>query len=70
MKRFIKNGDMRDLIEFAKNLGYSVDQTKGKHIKFSQPGTNPIFTSSTPSDCRSWLNCRARLKRHIAQVAA
>ena len=70
MNRFIKNGDMRDLIEYAKNLGYSVDQTKGKHIKFSHAGVSPIFTSSTPSDCRSWQNCRSRLKRYIAQVAA
>lgn len=63
MSLSIKNGDMRDLVEFAKGLGYRIEQTNGKHIKFSLPGAKPIFTSSTPSDRRSWMNCRARLKR-------
>lgn len=64
----IKNGEMRDLVEFAQNLGYSVEKSKGGHIKFVQPGVDPTFTSATPSDHRSWKNCRARLRRAVVNV--
>jgi hypothetical protein len=66
----IKNGDMRDLVDYAKGLGWGIEQTNGKHLKFFMPGTKPVFTSSTPSDRRSWRNCKARLKRFAAEAAA
>ena len=66
----IKNSAMRELVEFARSLGYSVERSKSGHIKFMQAGISPIFTSSTPSDCRSWMNCKARLKRQVSHVAA
>lgn len=71
-KQFIKNSDMRELVKFAEGIGYSVELTKNKHLKFILPGNSPIFTSSTPSDYRSWTNCKARLKRLVscAGVAA
>ena len=66
----IKNNGMRELVEFAMQLGYAVERSKSGHIKFTQPGISPTFTSSTPSDCRAWLNCKARLKRQVVQMVA
>lgn len=61
---------MRELVNFAEGIGYSVELTKGKHLKFTLPGVSPVFTSSTPSDYRSWANCRARLKRLVSGLMA
>ena len=66
----IKNSEMRELVEFADGLGYSAEKTKGGHIKFSCPGIPATFTSATPSDYRSWTNCRARLRRQVERQAA
>ena len=61
------NGELRALIEFAKSLGWSVERTNNRHVKFTMAGAQTVFTSGTPSDSRSWKNCRARLKRFANQ---
>lgn len=69
-RKFIKSSDMRDLVNYAEGFGYSVELTRNKHLKFTLPGVPPVFTSSTPSDRRSWANCRALLKRLVGGLVA
>lgn len=55
--------NLRQLVEFAEANGWSVSRTRGGHIRFTKPGLGSIYTSSTPSDYRSELNAKARLRR-------
>lgn len=64
-RAFVKNKDTRELIEFAKSLGFLAVPARSGHIKFTRPGCQPIFTSSTPSDHRAWLNAKSNMKRAL-----
>lgn len=54
---------LQDLAEYASRHGWSISRTSGGHICFTKPGYPPVYTSSTPSDPRSALNARAKLRR-------
>lgn len=52
-----------ELWVYASSAGWSVKRTNGGHLRFSKPGRPFIFTSSTPSDRRAYLNALAMLRR-------
>jgi len=51
------------LFAYAWTAGWSASRTNGGHLRFSKPGRPFIFTSSTPSDRRAYLNALAMLRR-------
>lgn len=61
---------LRGLIEFALQYGWTVVRTPGGHLKFSKPGLPPIYTGSTASDYRAERNARAQLRRAVRQAQA
>ena len=48
---------------YATDHGWQVSLTRGGHLRFTKPGRGPVFTSSTPSDRRAYLNALAMLRR-------
>lgn len=54
---------------YACSAGWSIKRTNGGHLRFSKPGRPVIFTSSTPSDRRAYLNALAMLRRADRQTA-
>lgn len=58
----VGNKDMQQLIRQAEDLGVRVEKTGGNHLVFYTP-SGPVYTASTPSDRRSVLNARSRLRR-------
>ncbi|HBO1296505.1 TPA: type II toxin-antitoxin system HicA family toxin [Pseudomonas aeruginosa] len=55
--------DLKRLVSFAQSAGWTVQQTRKLHLKFTKPGRQPVFTSGTPSDRRAWLNAKAQLSQ-------
>lgn len=54
----------KDLIELAREQGWTVESTKKGHITFLSPdGRHRIVCGSTESDHRAVRNTRARLRR-------
>jgi hypothetical protein len=51
------------LLAYAWTAGWSITRTRGGHLRFAKPGRPSIFTSSTPSDRRAYLNALAMLRR-------
>lgn len=51
------------LFDYAAVNGWQVKRTNGGHLRFAKPGRAAIFTSSTPSDRRAYLNALAMLRR-------
>lgn len=54
-----------DLIREARSQGWVVEVSRGAHVRFLPPDrtARPVYAASTPSDQRSWLNVRAKLRR-------
>lgn len=65
-RSLVKSKEMRELVGFAEKLGFSVQMTNSGHVKFNMAGRLPVFTSSTPSDGRAWLNAKSQLRRVAA----
>jgi hypothetical protein len=60
----------RQLRSLASAYGWSLEHTRGGHLKLTHPAAAvPIFTASTPSDRRALRNVRAELRRRGAGVA-
>lgn len=57
------NETVRRLLEYAAEGGWTASHTRGGHLKFSRPGSKPVFCSSTCSDHRAFKNARADLRR-------
>lgn len=56
---------MRSLVKELEQEGYSVVRSNGGHLRITHPDlTGPVFTSSTPSDWRTYRNLRATLRRN------
>ncbi len=52
------------VVRYAVAHDWTVERTRGGHVKLSKPGCAPVFTSFTPSDGkRSALNAIAQLRR-------
>lgn len=63
------NNDVRALIAYAEERGFTAERTNGGHIKFLHPQVaKPLFTSSTPSDWRTVENSKAQLRRALRQA--
>lgn len=60
--------DFRDLVEWAKALGFECEMTKGNHIVFRRPNTAPVFASMTPGCPYARQNTRRDLKRALAEA--
>lgn len=67
-RKFVHDKKTRELVDFAKGLGFEAILGRGGHLKFSRPGCMPIFTSSTPGDHRAWLNAKSNLKRSVKNL--
>src|SRR5690606_11515837 len=52
-----------ELLIYAADHGWQISLTHGGHLRFTKPGRGPVFTSSTPSDHRAYLNALTMLRR-------
>lgn len=43
---------------------YTVEQTRGGHLKLSKPGRKPIFAAYSPSDHRALKNVAAFIRKN------
>lgn len=57
------NDTVRKLLDYALGEGWTASHTRGGHLKFTRPGSPPVFCSKTCSDHRAFLNARADLRR-------
>jgi hypothetical protein len=56
----------RDLIRAAKRDGWQISRTGGDHLKLTHPeARGPVYTGSTPSDCRAIRHARAEMRRQL-----
>lgn len=51
------------LVREARESGFTVEQTRGGHVRYTAPTGQVVIDASTPSDHRGTKNTRARLKR-------
>lgn len=58
-----KKKEAKAFVRALLKQGCTVERTGGGHLKVTTPGGEMVYTGSTPSDLRSWLNARARLRR-------
>ncbi|MFN2347752.1 MAG: type II toxin-antitoxin system HicA family toxin [Dermatophilaceae bacterium] len=64
------NKDVRELVRWAEDLGYSAERTSGGHIKMVHPAVEgPVFCASTPSDHRALSNIRSILFGKLNEMA-
>jgi hypothetical protein len=54
----------REMRALAAQYGRKVTLTNGGHVRFTKPGTPPIFAAATPSCWRARRNLEALLRRH------
>jgi predicted RNA binding protein YcfA (HicA-like mRNA interferase family) len=65
-----KGSDLRELIEWAKALGFSCDLTGGDHLVFRHPNTRQVFASFTPSCKYARKKTRRDILRALAEAEA
>ena len=61
----MSNLDVRALVRKLCKQGFSVELTKGGHLRVTNPAGQHINIANTPSDARSIRNLSARLKRDL-----
>jgi predicted RNA binding protein YcfA (HicA-like mRNA interferase family) len=54
--------EVHQLIELAVMQGWSVERTKGSHLKWLSPLGAIMFSASTPSDTRAIQNIKKELR--------
>lgn len=56
---------LRSVVEAAISQGWQVDQSKNSHLMFTPPDKTRrrVYTSSTPSDSRSFQNLLSDLRK-------
>ena len=65
LPRKFRKGPYGSLARGAVALGWTVEVTKGDHLRWTPPGGGDfVITCATPSDRRAVLNDRAILRRH------
>lgn len=57
------NSDMRRLVKAARAEGWTVEPTKGSHVRFVSPRGMQVIASGSVSDQRGIKNLRADLRR-------
>lgn len=56
--------DVKALIKKAEKQGWSVERTRGHHLRWTGPvDDRPYFSSATPSDKRAIMNITRDLRR-------
>lgn len=63
MARLPRNEATQRVVAYAAELGFTASRTKGDHIRFSKPGRQTVFFSSTPGDKRAPLNAMSKLRK-------
>lgn len=63
-----KGSELRELIEYAKSLGFTCETTGGGHLCFRRPHTMPVFASQTPSCCYARRKTRGDLKHALIEA--
>jgi hypothetical protein len=48
----------------------TIEHTRNGHVRLKLPTGRSLFTSSTPSDRRTWLNVRAEIRRQMRLASA
>jgi len=64
-----KGSELRDLIEYAKSLGFTCETTGGGHLCFRRPHTMPVYASQSPSCCYARRKTRGDLKHALIEAA-
>ena len=54
---------IRRLAKVARRARWTVEATRGDHVRFRSPEGVLVVASQTPSDSRAWLAVRSRLRR-------
>lgn len=62
-KRYSPNRDMQELCVEAVRGGWEVTNTGGCHLKMRAPNGAVVFAPSTPSDWRSAIATRVKLRK-------
>lgn len=55
--------DFRDLRRAAEKQGWTIETSRGGHLKWKSPNGKTIFSSATPSDKRAVNNHLSLLRR-------
>lgn len=55
--------ELRQLIRQKEREGWTVEKTRGRHLRWRYGDATPVISGSTPSDYRGFKNLLARLKR-------
>lgn len=63
-----RGSELRELIAYAKELGFTCEQTNSNHLVFRRPGTMPVWASLSPSCRCARLNTRRDLKHAVAHA--
>ena len=54
--------ELKDLMKEARAVGFTIEKTRGDHLKWIGPqGGMPYFSSATPSDNRAVHNIKSAL---------
>lgn len=62
----VRNGsELRDLVLWAQELGFTCDVTNRAHLVFRRPGTPAVYASYTPSDMHARKQTRRDLIRAL-----
>lgn len=62
-RRITSSSEYRALILAAESQGWTIEPTKGGHLRWKPPSGGPIFSSASPSDWRASKKLRAQLRR-------
>lgn len=54
---------VKEVVKCLRKQGWSCEIGKSGHWRCTPPGGRVVCISKTPSDYRTWLNDRARLRR-------
>ena len=61
--KWTQSRDLNRLLDDAVKTGWLIDRTRGDHVRAKSPRGSTVFVSTTPSDRRTVLNTRARIRR-------
>jgi len=54
---------MREVVEYARSIGWTVTLTRSGHYRYEKPGRAIVFSSSTPSCHRAAIKTRKLLDK-------
>lgn len=67
----MRNSRYKELAEWAdtaRSAGWTVEFTRGGHMRWTNPEGKVTFTPATPGKARALKNIRAQLRRNGLQV--